>query len=168
MLPHLVTACAAIALSLMLQGAFTPAPAPLVATSTAAPTPRPPTPAPTPAPTDLPLEASISRQEVADLRAEISRLWVALYLNRAVSYVADAETALRMNDRQAISQALLKADDSLALAHASAEDWLKNPIEEFRREMSRLRDDLYLRPEGLDARFATLRQGILTLVEARE
>lgn len=91
-----------------------------------------------------------------------------MYLSKAISQIADAEAALRTNDRQSTGQALLLVDDSLALAYARADDSLKNPIEEFRRETSRIHDDLYLRPEGLDTRFAKLRQGILTLVEAKQ
>jgi hypothetical protein len=169
-LPHVFTALAAILVSVVVQQAIAPrAPAPSAAapTSTAQPTPLP-APSPTPAPTpDLPLAEGISRQEIADLHADVNQLWSAMYLSRAISQIADAEAALRANDRQSTNQALLLVDDSLALAYDRAATSAKDPIEELRREVSQIHDDLYMRPEGLDMRFARLRQNILTLVETR-
>jgi hypothetical protein len=107
------------------------------------------------------------RQELIDLHAEDDRLWSAVYLVRALSQVADAEAMLRANNLERVDQLLIAVDDSLALAYERADDAAKDPIEQLRREASALRDDLYLRPEGMDERLATLRQTILALIEER-
>ncbi|HEU5015202.1 MAG TPA: hypothetical protein VFT66_21945 [Roseiflexaceae bacterium] len=170
-LPHVLTAVVAIALSVAVQQALAPrAPAPSAAVPTLAPQPTAlPAPSPSPVSTpDLPLAEGISRQEIADLHADVDQLWSAMYLSRAISQIADAETTLRANDRQSTNQSLLLVDDSLSLAYARAATSAKDPIEELRREVSQIHDDLYLRPEGLDTRFARLRQNILTLVETRQ
>ena len=90
-----------------------------------------------------------------------------MYLSRAISQIADAEATLRSNDWQNTNQVLLLVDDSLALAYDRAPDSAKDPIEELRREVNQIHDDLYMRPEGLDTRFMKLRQNILTLVDSR-
>ncbi len=169
MLPYASTALVAIVLSVAVQQALAPrASAPVDAAPTQVATPTPPAASPTVSPTpDLPLAEGISRQEVADLRAAIDQLWSAMYLSRAISQIADAEATLRSNDRQSTGQVLLLVDDSLALAYDRAANSAKDPIEELRREVNQIHDDLYMRPEGLDMRFVKLRQNILTLVEAR-
>lgn len=101
------------------------------------------------------------------MRADVDQLWSAMYLSRAISQIADAEATLRSNDWQNTGQALLLVDDSLSLAYDRAADSAKDPIEELRREVNQIHDDLYTRPEGLDTRLVKLRQHILTLVEAR-
>ncbi len=169
MLPYAITALVAVVLSIAVQQALAPStPAPVAAPTQAAHPTTPPPLSPTVSPTpDLPLAEGISRQEVADLHADVDQLWSAMYLSRAISQIADAEATLRSNDRQNTGQALLLVDDSLALAYDRAADSAKDPIEELRREVNQIHDDLYIRPEGLDTRFAKLRQNILTLVEAR-
>jgi hypothetical protein len=118
-LPHVLTAVVAIALSVAVQQALAPrAPAPSAAVPTLAPQPTAlPAPSPSPVSTpDLPLAEGISRQEIADLHADVDQLWSAMYLSRAISQIADAETTLRANDRQSTNQSLLLVDDSLSLA----------------------------------------------------
>lgn len=171
-LPHLLTALLAVAVSLAAQAllvrpaspAFLPPTPAAAAPATAAPTspPGPPTAA---AP---PLAAGVARQELLDIRAEISQMWTAIYLARAISQAADAEAALRRNDLESVARSLVEVDDSLALAHERAADSSRNPIAQLRRDVGEMRGDLIPRPEGMDVRLARLRQLILTLIEARQ
>lgn len=169
-LPHVITAVVAVAASLLIQATLTRTAAP------PAPTLTPPTPRPTVAPTEAPatsataappLSAGITSQELADLRAEDDKLWTAIYLSRAISQIAEAEAAMRANDLAAVDQSLIAVDDSLALAYGRANDAQSDPIDQLRRDASAMREDLYLRPEGMDARLSRLRQTILALIEER-
>jgi hypothetical protein len=168
-LPFLVTAALAVAISLGLQTLLQPtgptfvvsptAPAPASGGApTAAPGPTSSVPAPAP---------DIVRQELLDLRAEDDRLWAAVYLARAISQVSDAEAQLRANNLENVAQSLVAVDGSLELAYERADESAKSPIAELRRTAGVLRDDLYIRPEGIDARLTVLRQTILTLIGER-
>ncbi len=171
-LPHLLTAALAVAVSVGVQvGLSRPEPQTVVA-----PTPPPPTVAPTPAPTvpaaptagTAPAPAAdIIRQDLADLRAEDDRLWSAIYLARAISQVSDAESQMRVNELESVAQSLVAVDGSLELAYERADESIKGPIAALRRDAGAIRDDLYVRPEGMDARLAVLRQTILTLIGER-
>lgn len=166
-LTHALTAAVAVLISVSLQLALRPAPAPAPPAPTPAPTARPTDP-PTLQPTAAaPLVPGIARQELADLRAEVDQLWTVSYLSRALIYLSDAELALHNNDWQSVNQSLIAVDDSLMLSAERASAPLKNPIGQIRVEIDRTRNDLYLRPEGMDARLSALRQTILALVEAR-
>jgi hypothetical protein len=140
---------------------------------TSAPSPSRPTPAPTAAAGSAPTsgipepEPDIVRQELLDLRAEDARLWAAVYLARAISQVSDAEAQMRANNLENVAQSLVAVDGSLELAYDRADESVKSPIAELRRTAGVLRDDLYIRPEGMDARLAVLRQTILTLIGER-
>lgn len=171
-IPHVLTAIIAVAISLGLQAAFFGArvaqnPTPTaIATATARPTA---TPAPTavPVPT-VPLSASeLTRLEILDLRAENDKIWSAIYLARAINQIAEAETALHANDLERVDQMIVATDDSLVLAYARTTDTLRDPIAQLRRDAGTLREDLYLRPEGIDTRLARLRQTLLTLIAER-
>lgn len=169
LLPHLITAALAVAISLAAQALLArPAPPTIVV-----PTPVPPTPAPAPTATSAPDAAvpapapDIVRQELIDLRAEDDRLWAAVYLAKAISQVSDAEAQLRANDLENVAQSLVAMDGSLELAFERADDSIKSPITELRRTAGALHDDLYVRPEGMDTRLAVLRQTILALVGER-
>ncbi|HEU4327321.1 MAG TPA: hypothetical protein VFS21_29560 [Roseiflexaceae bacterium] len=166
LLAHALTATIAVLLSLTLGSALRPATPTSGPTAPPMPTPRP-TAVPTPAPTSAPLDANIARQELADLSAEIDQLWTVSYLSRALIYLSEAESALRSNDWQTVSQSLIAVDDSLLLSYGRADQSIKSPIEQIRVEIDRTRNDLYLRPEGMDTRLSGLRQTILALVEAR-
>jgi hypothetical protein len=168
LLPYLLTAAAAVAVSLAAQAVLLGSAAPPPDPALTPPTPRPtlpPTPAPTPPPAQPPLSQGITSQEIADLRAEDDRLWTAIYLSRAISQIAEAEADLRANDLEAVDQALIAVDDSLALAYRRAPDSQSDPIDQLRRDTGAVREDLFLRPEGMDARLARLRQTILALIE---
>jgi hypothetical protein len=166
-----LTALAAVAISLGAQ-ALVPTLGPArVAPATATATPPTVTASPAPAPTaaapqpTAPLPAgAITRQELIDLHAEDDRLWSAIYLSRAISLVADAETALRANDLDRVDQIIVATDDSLALAYARTTGTLRDPIAQLRRDAGVMREDLYLRPEGMDIRLARLRQTLLALI----
>ncbi len=179
-LPHVITALAAVFLTLGVQR-FLPQttlssrqlPSPTAVTTskpsttpTVAPLPTAGVP-PSPQPTDAPLAAALTRQEVIDLRAQDDRLWAAIYLMRALNHLADAEALLRSNELARVEQTLTSIDDALAQAYARAADADRDPIAQIRRDIGIIREDLYLRPEGMDARLSRLRQAIMTLIEAR-
>ena len=170
-LPHLLTAIVAIGASLAIQGMMprpvvVAVPAPTVPIAT-------PSPAPTLAPTAPPLPTApipasgITRQELLDLRAEDDRIWAAIYLSRAINQIADAESALRVNDMERAGQMLIATDDSLALAYARTPNTLRDPIAQLRRDTGSMHEDLFLRPESMDTRLARLRQTLLALIAER-
>ncbi|HEX5690208.1 MAG TPA: hypothetical protein VFX76_09410 [Roseiflexaceae bacterium] len=170
-LPYALTALLAVAISLGLQSLlFQPTSPTFIVSATAA---LPPSTAVATAPPAAPTssvpapEPDIVRQELLDLRAEDDRLWAAVYLARAISQVSDAEAQLRSNNLESVAQSLVAVDGSLELAYDRANDSAKSPIAELRRTTGVLRDDLYIRPEGMDARLTVLRQTILTLVGER-
>jgi hypothetical protein len=170
-LPHIITAAIAVVISVAVQAALLrPAPPGILAptsiptaalpTSAPQPTTQPITAAPAPAP-------DIIRQDLADLRAEDDRMWAAIYLARAISQVSDAEAQMRSNDLANVAQSLVAVDGSLELAYERADESAKSPIEQLRHQAGAMRDDLYVRPEGMDARLVVLRQTILALIGAR-
>jgi hypothetical protein len=108
--------------------------------------------------------AEISRQELLDVKAETQALWSAVYLSRALLHVADAELALQSNDMTRAEQVLLLLDDALQQAAAYATGVLRDPIEQLRRDVIGIRQDLYARPDGIDGRLVRLRQSLLTLI----
>lgn len=177
-LPHAITALVAVALTLGIQRLLPPAapgtaqPTQQIGSATLAPsltTDASPTvvSAPSPQPTEAPLAAALTRQELIDLRVQDDRLWAAMYLMRALNHLADAEASLRVNDFVRVEQTLTAIDDALAQAYARAADADRDPIVQIRRDLGGIREDLYLRPEGMDVRLARIRQSIMTLIEAR-
>lgn len=103
--------------------------------------------------------------ELTRQRAEISRLWSAYYLARAANQLADAEAALRINDLSEVEQVLTTVDASLDRAYERSAEQEKGPINEFRTQVSRIHEDLRIRPEGMDQRLRRLRQSMLSLVD---
>lgn len=166
--PYALTACIAVVVTLAILAAW-PRPVPaLVVSATSAPatsTPAPTALPTTPVPTAPPVSAGVARQEIADLHAEDNRLWTTVFLLKSVSQVAEAESMLKTNDAASVDQALIAADYSLSLAYDRAEESQKSPIDQFRRNVDRIRGDLYLYPERMDARLAQLRQLLLTLID---
>ncbi len=177
-LPYILTAVAAVLCSLLIQAAIAP-PAPAAAPTQAAPsaaagatapaTLSPPpqaTRAPVaPAPSALPADERVLRLEVLDLEAEDRRLWSALYLLRAASQIDDAVVALQVNDLDEVDRTLLNTRRSLDRAYAFSAEQEKGPIDTFRLQISQIRDDLRVRPEGLDRRLRQVRQLVLSLVD---
>jgi hypothetical protein len=171
--PHALTALIAISASLGLQLLLQPTSTSTRATATSIPaiatvTPQPVVvPTSIPLPTALPPASGITRQELLDLRAEDDRIWAAIYLSRAISQIADAETALRQNDLERADLMIVATDDTLALAYERTATALRDPIAQLRRDASLIRDDLYIRPEGMDTRLNRLRQTLLALISER-
>jgi hypothetical protein len=165
--PHAITAlCAVIASTIITSIVATPpaATAPVAVTTVVAPTVRP-TVAPRPSNTAEPAPAAgISRQELLGLRAEDDAVWSALYLIRAISHADDADAALRVNALAEVDQALIAVDDALSLAQSRASSVARDPIDQLRRDVGMMREDMYLRPEALDGRIGRLRQALLTLI----
>lgn len=171
LLPHLFTALIAVLISLGLQQLLQPNPS-LVQVPTPSATIQP-TPIPTSVPTavrsprpDPQTDAEVLSQEIIDLRAEQQTLRSSLYLMRAATLLADAETALNANRLDEVERLLLTARVSLDHAYAISAEQEKGPIGEFRLQVGRLRNDLRLRPEGLDLRLRRLRTDMLSLIDA--
>lgn len=110
----------------------------------------------------------ISRQELLDVKADTQALWSAVYLSRALMHASDAELALRENDLGRVEQILLLLDDVLQRATTHAPTTSRDPIEQLRRDVVTIRQDLYARPDGIDQRLARMRQALLTLVGESE
>lgn len=181
-LPYIATAVAAVLLSLLLQALIWPRPtlspavllpsATLTSTASAAtssPTARPTSASPTapvasPAPTPAG-DARVLRLELLDLEEQNRQLWSALYLLRAATQIDDAVAALQANDLAEADRTLLTAYRSLDRAYAFSAEQEKGPIDTFRLQLSAIRDDLGLRPEGADRRLRQLRQLMLSLVD---
>jgi hypothetical protein len=180
-LPFLITALAAVALSLLLQLTFLrPSPTVLLppTSSASVPTAPPPTSAgaaptsrPIAVPTAIPLAQGISEQELADIRAEGDRKQAQIYLLLAIVQIDDAESALRANELASVDQSLVAIDNSLNLAYARYEragDSARDAVAQRRMEVGKLHDDLYLYPEGMDQRLNTLRQLTLALITEQQ
>jgi hypothetical protein len=181
-LPFVITALAAVAVSLLLQLMFfRPSPTVLSPPTASASTPAPSLPtsagaAPTArpiaaAPTALPLAQGISEQELADIRAEGDRKQAQIYLLLAIVQIDDAENALRSNELASVDQSLVAIDNSLNLAYARYEragDSARDAVAQRRMEIGKLHDDLYLYPEGMDQRLNTLRQLTLALITEQQ
>lgn len=101
------------------------------------------------------------------MQAELRQVWSAYYLMRATSQLADAEDALQINDLAEVEQALVTVRASLDQAYELSSEQNKGPIGEFRMQVSEMREELRIRPEGMNQRMRRLRQDMLSLVDAR-
>lgn len=178
LLPYLATAGAAILCSLLLQALIWPrspvapivalSPTPLASTPTAAPPSASPTApaadAPSPAPTRQ-TDAGVLRLELLDLEEQDRQLWSALYLLRAALQIDDALIALQGNDIAEADRTLITVYRSLDRAYDFSAEQEKGPIDTFRLQLSQIRDDLRVRPEGADRRLRQLRRLVLSLVD---
>lgn len=173
-LPFVVTAIAAVFVSLAFQ-AWLFSPTPVTSPPVAQPaTEVQPTSVPTPLPTLVPsatppptmLDESALRLDILDLQAEQRRLWSVIYLLRAVAQIDDVLAALQANDLDEADRTLMLVYRSLDRAYAVSAEQDKGPIDSFRLQISQLRDELRLRPEGSDRRLRQIRRLILSLVEA--
>jgi len=169
-LPHIVTALAAVALTLLLVLVLRPIqPAYVLPQRATAPvqTPRPDVSATPPQPT-VPLpqpDERVLAQEILDLRARLEQTWSSVYITRAAMQIADAEIALHANDVAEVERLLAAADASLALAYDRSDQVNRGPLGELRAQLGQLRDDIHVLPEGLDQRLRSLRQVMMTLIE---
>lgn len=117
--------------------------------------------------TATPLPAVVrdmSRQELLDVKADTAALWSALYLSRGLAHLSDAEVLLLNNDMAGTAQTLVLLDDALQRAGTTAASNVRDPIEQIRRDVVAVRQDLYMRPNGLDKRLRRVRQALLTLI----
>lgn len=106
----------------------------------------------------------MSRQELLDVKADTAALWSALYLSRGLAHLSDAEVLLLNNDLAGTAQTLVLLDDALQRAGLTAASNVRDPIEQIRRDVVAVRQDLYMRPNGLDKRLRRVRQALLTLI----
>ncbi len=189
-LPFIVTIVVAVGLTLLIQNlliaprsaAELRLPEPLAGqaeTPTATPVPtrqptRTPAPTPTP-PLPSPIITGITGSdprvapdpdELALLRREMERLWSAYYLARAANQIADAEAALQINNFDHVEQSVTAAAASVNRAYEYSAEQEKGPISEFRAQLSTLREEVRVRPEGMDQRLRSLRQRMLSLADA--
>jgi hypothetical protein len=114
---------------------------------------------------DLESEVQALRQDVDELKTEVRNLWGAYYLSRAANQLADAETALWVNDLAEVEQVLLTVGVSLDFAYERSTEQDKGPISEFRMQVGSLREDVYIRPENMDLKLRRLRRNMLSLVD---
>ncbi len=173
-LPLIITVLVAVGLSLLAQAllnrlqADTPTlpistatvASSVALTPTAALLPPTASPAPTVATGD-----GLLRLAIIDLQAEQRRLWSAIYLLRAATQIDDALIALQGNEQDEADRILLTVYRSLDRAYRFSAEQEKGPIDTFRLQVSQIRDDIRLRPEGLDRRLRQLRSLILSLVD---
>ncbi len=186
-LPSIVTIVVAIGLALLIQNLLIaprsaaelglPEPsAGQAGPPTAAPDPtRQPTRTPAPTRTSVPPRPAIAGSaplvapdpdELALLRREMERLWSAYYLARAANQIADAEAALQINNFDHVEQSVTAAAASVSRAYEYSAEQEKGPISEFRAQLSTLREEVRVRPEGMDQRLRSLRQRMLSLADA--
>ncbi|MGQ9482871.1 MAG: hypothetical protein ACUVSL_09630 [Chloroflexus sp.] len=169
LVPHLLTILISLGLFILLQTWLRPAPipvAPQIATVTPLPT-IPPTPIPTPQPTlpPVPVDEGLIRLSILDLQAENARLRTATHLLRTAITLDEAVNALQRNDMAEADRALMTARRALDRAYNLSTEQQKGPIDAIRLQISQIRDDLGVRPEGADRRLWQVRRLILTLVD---
>lgn len=177
-LPYLATVVAAVAVSLLLQALFFPRPtSPAAVAQTAEPPtltttaaiatalPLSPTAALAPRPTPALSDDSVLALQMLDLEEQNRQLWSAIYLLRAASQLNDTIDALQANDLDEADRTILTAYRSLDRAYDASAEQEKGPIDTFRLQLSSVRDDLRVRPEGVDRRLRQLRQLMLSLVD---
>lgn len=105
------------------------------------------------------------QQDIRHLESEVQRLWSAYYLARAATQIADAEDALRVNDLDEVENVLMTVGVSLDFAYERTGEQHKGPISEFRMQVGKMHEDVYIRPENMDVRLRRLRQSMLSLVD---
>lgn len=110
-------------------------------------------------------DAAQLQLDVRSLQADRDQLWSALYLLRSALLLDDAVNALAVNDRSEADRALLAARQALDRAYQLSAEQARDPIDQIRLQIARLRDDLDIRPEGADRRLRQLRRLVLALVD---
>ncbi|WP_333691461.1 hypothetical protein [Chloroflexus sp.] len=167
--PHLATVVVSVLIFVILDNWLQPAPPPAtpqIATVTPVPTVLPsPLPSPIPVITVIPLDDGLVRLTLLDLQAENAQLRAAIHLLRAAITIDEAIQALQRNDFAEADRTLMAARRALDHAYQLSEEPQKAPIDAIRLQISQIRDDLGVRPEGADRRLWQVRRLILTLVE---
>lgn len=169
--PFIITALLAIALSLLLQRIVAAPVAPILLVATATATLQLPSPQPV-NPTNLPSAVAtpgspdrVLSLAILDLEARDRQLRSALHLLRAVAQLDDALVALQTNQLDEADRALLLVYRSLDRAYTFSTEQGKGPLDTFRLQVSQIRDDLRIRPEGIERRLRQLRGLMLSLVD---
>ncbi|MEF3273328.1 MAG: hypothetical protein K6356_02860 [Chloroflexus sp.] len=167
--PHLITIVVSLSLFTALHNWLLPTSAPVtpsIATVTPVPT-VPPTPIPSPVPviTAAPLADGLVRLAILDLQAENTQLRATTHLLRAAITIDEAIQVLQRNDFAEADRALMTARRALDRAYQLSAEPQKGPIDAIRLQISQIRDDLGVRPEGADRRLWQVRRLILALVE---
>jgi len=139
-----------------------PAPTPThppTALPTATHTPRPtpvPTLVPTPAPTissTVPLTPTATPMPLSfddpRIQEALQRVYFREQMLKASVELLRAETYLDSNDTKQVERELIAVSATLEQASRFVDESLQETIGELQRELSRLREDLYLRPERL-------------------
>jgi len=168
-IPHVLTIAISLLLFSLLHRWFWAVPppvTPLIATVTPVPT-IPPTPIPTPQPTppSPPPSEGLLRLTILDLQAENAQLRTITHLLRAAITLDEALNALQRNDFAEADRALMMARRALDRAYNLSTEPQKGPIDAIRLQISQIRDDLGVRPEGADRRLWQVRRLILALVD---
>lgn len=84
---------------------------------------------------------------------------------RAASQIDDAVVALQSNNVDEVDRILLNARRSFDRAYVFSAEQEKGPIDTLRLQVGQARDDLHLRPEGLDQSLRQIRRLVLSLVD---
>lgn len=168
-LPYGATAVVAVLCSVIIQIALSPASAPTTPQDSSTSASQPvPTETVTPTvliPSTLPANESGLRLAILDLEATDRRLWSAIYLLRAASQIDDAVVALQSNNVDEVDRILLNTRRSFDRAYVFSAEQEKGPIDTLRLQVGQARDDLHLRPEGLDRSLRQIRRLVLSLVD---
>ncbi len=105
------------------------------------------------------------RLAILDLQAENTQLRATTHLLRAAITIDEAIQVLQRNDFAEADRALMTARRALDRAYQLSAEPQKGPIDAIRLQISQIRDDLGVRPEGADRRLWQVRRLILALVE---
>lgn len=154
----------------------TPVPSPIptalpLPTTTPRPTAVPPTLTPTPSPTVSGTAALTPTATPAPLSLDDERIQEALQriyfreqLIKASLELLRAETYLDSNDLKQVERELIAVSATLEQAGRLADESLLETIADLQRDLSRLREDLYLRPERLREGIRRLWQRVDVLI----
>lgn len=120
-----------------------------------------PTTIPTPMPT--PRAGDQLGRQLAETQQQMIQMEGLLLVQRATAHVALANDSLERNDLVTTNQELVAAHAALDGAFERVGEALKQVIDNQRREVGRVRADLYIAPEGLDDRLRTMQDQLLAL-----
>lgn len=142
------------------------------ATPTTTPTGTPP-PTPLPVVVIAPTVAATARatplpgdemsQQLSQLQSQVAQQEGLILVAAAEDHLTLATESLVQNDLVVVNQELVAAHAALDRAFDRVGEDLKQVIDNQRREMGRVRTDLYLAPEGLDLRLRAMRDQLLAL-----
>lgn len=111
-----------------------------------------------------PLPRDVLGQQVTELRQQVDELKGLLLVGQAQDHLALAGASLAQNDLTKTNQELVAAHAALDRAFAQVGEALKQVVDNQRREVGRVRADLYIAPEGLDIRLRTMQNQLLALM----